>query len=210
MNYEEKAIRLMFEDRLKEVLANAILKTVFENKILPYFPATEDPEEENPDRELLLASYELDEDFYVLKETVSTEDKIYITELIFNLRYSHWYEGYPDDSGSEMIFILQINTWKDNSENSRVESNVSLFIYAAKDNYIEGCYLAKLIKKIRFFDDEDVNYRIYAGYEFKEVTSFGVMSKIPDSYFFISIYDRAYYPFQNIFDLIYCESEEEE
>lgn len=187
----------MFKTRFKEICYQRIIKESFE-KLLTLI-----------DDELIIDlfndSYTLDEDFYIIKETVLEADKIILRDNTFDYLYYNWFVGFPKNSDTDIIFYLMFTESKSNFQSDREESKVNLFILASENNYNEGFYIASLLQDIIIRSYEEANTKTYSGYTFSSVTNNQIFS-IENDQFLLEVNDKDYYLFKLGFSLVYYKA----
>jgi hypothetical protein len=198
MYSEENAIRSLLSREFQSKIADKILVKVYENKIYPKLDVT--------GKALFDAYYTIQDDFYILSNTIPNVDKNKIQSIIFNSRYSAWFTELPPESASTNdinISVLQ-DTYKDNLKNPLIEQKLTEFIYCSTESYIEMLFISRILKKIMITKSMSEDDRTVKGYKFHRIISSGPMSMIPDNYL-VNLFGKYFYLRQLNFELVYEE-----
>jgi hypothetical protein len=188
MFYSERGLMTAFQSLLKD----KIYKKVFSDAYNAIYA-----ECDAETQQLLDVCYEADGDYY---EYIGEPSDDEIVKNIMWSRYANWWFGYPEDN-TPIIFSIQFISYKDNSENERIESYIDLHLFAERGNYLEGLWLAKLVKSVAVHESDDNH--IFSGIYVHRLESFGNMSMSPDSSYFVQVNNGSYYPFKITYDTIY-------
>ncbi len=184
----------MFKSRFKEICYQRIIKTSFEKLLTLIEDATI--------KQLFIDSYELSEDFYIIKDSVLDADKITLKENTFDILYYNWFVGFPKNSDTDIIFYLMFKDYKGNFQSGQKEAEINLFILASENNYNEGFYIAELITGIIIHSFDDAETKTFSDYVFKSVTNNKTFT-IENDQFLLEVNDRDFYLFKTGFSLVY-------
>ncbi|HOV14284.1 MAG TPA: hypothetical protein PK771_08380 [Spirochaetota bacterium] len=187
----------MFKSKFQEVCYQKIIKSSFE-KLLEILNTDEFEEI----RDIFIASYTLQDDFYIIKNNVTESDKTTLKDTVFDNLYYNWFVGYPKNSDTDIIFYIMFTNYKGRFEDEAKKSNVNLYILASEENYNEGFYIAELIQGIIIRNYEEIESKTFSGYVFESVTNNNEFT-IENDQFLLEVNSRDFYLFKLGFSLVY-------
>ena len=188
MFYNERGLMTAFQTLLKDKIFRCVFSEAYEA-----IYAGSDTET----KALLDLCYERDGDFY--RYIGEPSDDEIVANIIFS-RYGNWWFGYPEDN-TPIMFSVNLLSYKDNTENERIESKLDIHIFAERGHYLEGLWLAQVVKSINIHESD--KQHIFSGIYVLSIESFGSMSMTPDNYYFVQVNNGSYYPFKITYDTIY-------